>query len=333
MYFPESGVEIFPLVPVAVAFAISFVCSMGGLSGAFLLLPFQMSFLHFTSPAVSPTNHLYNVISTPSGVWRFIREQRMVWPLTAVVVAGTVPGTLAGSFIRLTLLPDPHIFKIFVAAVLLYIGVTMGLTVVRGKTRPKTKHVPQGGPGRESGSLVASPAGSQTISHTVSQPAPQATPLPENGFFNVQMQEFSTRHIRYTFMGETYGAPTKGVFLLCFLVGIVGGAYGIGGGAIIAPFLVSVFRLPIHTIAGTTLLGNFLTSLSGLLFFLVLSPFFSGEVVQPDWALGGLFGLGGLLGIYCGARAQRHVPELYIKIMLTIILAGTAVKYVLEALG
>ena len=54
MYFPVSGVEVSPLIPLAVSFVVSFFTSMGGISGAFLLLPFQMSVLGFTSP----TSHI-----------------------------------------------------------------------------------------------------------------------------------------------------------------------------------------------------------------------------------------------------------------------------------
>jgi uncharacterized membrane protein YfcA len=43
---------------------------MGGISGAFLLLPFQMSVLGYTNPSVSATNQFYNVVATPGGVWR-----------------------------------------------------------------------------------------------------------------------------------------------------------------------------------------------------------------------------------------------------------------------
>ena len=39
MTFPASGVETALWVPPLVAFAVSFLCSMGGVSGAFLLLP------------------------------------------------------------------------------------------------------------------------------------------------------------------------------------------------------------------------------------------------------------------------------------------------------
>lgn len=48
-----------------------------------------------------------------------------IWPLTWVVVAGTLPGVFAGAVIRVEYLPDPRTFKIFAAVVLLYIGVKM----------------------------------------------------------------------------------------------------------------------------------------------------------------------------------------------------------------
>jgi uncharacterized protein len=42
-----SGIEVHPAVPVLVAFVVSFFTSMEGVSGAFLLLPFQMSVLGY----------------------------------------------------------------------------------------------------------------------------------------------------------------------------------------------------------------------------------------------------------------------------------------------
>ena len=80
MLFPVSGVEVNPLIPPLVALVVSTFTSMGGVSGAFLLLPFQVSVLNFTSPAVSPTNLIFNIVAIPSGVYRFIREGRMICP-------------------------------------------------------------------------------------------------------------------------------------------------------------------------------------------------------------------------------------------------------------
>ena len=121
MHFAVAGIDVQPWVPPLVAFGISFFTSMGGVSGAFLLLPFQMSFLGYTNPSVSATNQLFNVVAIPSGVYRYIREGRMVWPLTLVVVLGTLPGVFLGAIARVKWLPDPRNFKMFAGLVLLRI--------------------------------------------------------------------------------------------------------------------------------------------------------------------------------------------------------------------
>ncbi|MCK4604793.1 MAG: sulfite exporter TauE/SafE family protein, partial [Deltaproteobacteria bacterium] len=105
MYFPIADIEVSPWIPPLVAFVISFFTSMGGVSGAFLILPFQVSFLGFNTPAVSATNQLFNIVAIPSGVYRYIKEGRMVWPLTWAVIIGTLPGVLIGAILRIQYLP------------------------------------------------------------------------------------------------------------------------------------------------------------------------------------------------------------------------------------
>ena len=119
------------------------------------------------------------------------------------------------------------------------------------------------------------------------------------------------------------------MLILAFIVGIVGGAYGIGGGSIIAPFCVSFFHLPVYTVAGAALLGTFLTSIAGVFFYSVI-PAKAGISTLPDWPLGILFGLGGIVGMYCGARLQRFMPQRAIKTMLGVMLTFLAACYILE---
>lgn len=292
VHFATSGVAVFPLLPPLVAFAISLVTTTGGLSGAFLLLPFQMSVLGFTSPAVSATNHLYNVVAIPSGVVRFWREGRLVWPLVATVVVGTLPGVLLGTLVRVRFLPQPQHFKVFVGFVLLYIG------------------------GRLLGDLLGQGG---RPSSSASPPTP------------VRVLRSSWTQVSFEFAGQQHRFRTAPLVVLALVVGLIGGTYGIGGGAIIAPFLVSVFRLPVYTVAGAALLGTFVTSLTGVLFFQALAPLFPGQAVAPDWPLGVLFGLGGMAGTYCGARLQKHVPERVIKGMLALVLLSLGARYVLGA--
>jgi uncharacterized membrane protein YfcA len=125
VHFSASGVEVNPLLPLLVAFAVSALTAPAGVSGAFLLLPFQVSVLGFTSPAVSPTNLVYNSFATPGGVYRYVREERVVWPLAWTVILGTLPGAFVGALLRVTVLSDPRAFKVFVGLVLLYFGVRL----------------------------------------------------------------------------------------------------------------------------------------------------------------------------------------------------------------
>lgn len=60
-------------------------------------------------------------MAIPSGVYRFWEEGRMVWPLTRVVIAGTLPGVFIVAIVRAAYLPDPKHFKVFAAGVLLHI--------------------------------------------------------------------------------------------------------------------------------------------------------------------------------------------------------------------
>jgi len=116
------------VVALAAAFAIAVVATPAGISGAVLLLPFQVSVLGTPSPAVTPTNLLYNVIATPGALYRYWRQGQTGGRLALVLVTGTLPGVIAGSFIRVELLPGPRVFDLVIAAVLLPLGAWLAVT-------------------------------------------------------------------------------------------------------------------------------------------------------------------------------------------------------------
>lgn len=276
------------LLPL-ISFAISFFTSMAGVSGAFLLLPFQVSILELTSPSVSATNFLYNVIGCPGGIRRFVQEQRMLWPLAWLISLTTLPGILLGYYFRVRFFPDPSLFKLFVGGVLLYLGGRLLQTALQKKAPP---------------------------------------PNQTNRHFSITDVRMSPTSLTYTFHQKTYHVAYGPLGAYCLFIGIIGGIYGIGGGALIVPFCVSVLGLPIYTVAGATLFGTFIASISGVLFY-SLVPLGPGQTFPPHWLIGGLLGLGGLLGMNTGALVQKHMPEKTIKILLSLIILGVAGRYIL----
>jgi len=312
--FPVSGVTTNILLPLLVALIISLFASIGGLSGAFLLLPFQMSVLNYTAPSVSGTNHVFNIVAIPSGVYRYIKEGRMLWPLTWVIIAGAIPGVFLGYSIRVLYLPDPKVFKLFAGCVLFYIGIRLLKEII---IKPKKPYALKALEDKFNSQINKANQQSLTIK----------TGLPADAV--VKTISVSLKKVEYEFWGQRFSFSTIGMFVLAIIVGIIGGAYGIGGGAIIAPFCISVFHLPVYTIAGATLMATFITSIAGAFFFSVI-PATGGASTMPDWPLGILFGIGGFIGIYFGARLQKYVPQKLIKLILGIVVLSLSVKYIVQ---
>ncbi len=254
------------LVAFAAALVVSAVSAPAGVSGAVLLLPFQVSVLGTPSPAVTPTNLLYNVVATPGALYRYWRQGQTGGRLAAVLIAGTLPGVVAGSIIRVELLPGPRLFDLVVGAVLLPLGCWLALTQPRRDA---------GGDGR----------------------------------------------VRLSW-------PV--LVLLAMVVGCVGGIYGIGGGSIIAPVLISAGRRAAD-VAPAALASTLVTSVAGVVTFTILSAHTHGSVA-PSWPTGIALGVGGLLGSYVGARLQSRLPERLIRRLLGVLEVAIGIRFLLAGL-
>ena len=241
-------------LPPLIACGISFCTSMCGISGAFILLPVQMFCFGTAHPSLSATNHLFNIMAIPAGIYRYWRERRIARPLTAALAIGTLPGALLGAAVRTYWLPDAFRFKLFAAAVLVYLG----LDLIMGRTR---------------------------------RPIHQTT---------------SARDCR---VHTCTPAQLLSLGTVGCIVGLIAGAYGIGGGSIITTLLISRFRFSLHAVAGTTLAVSFVTSAIALVIFQIIAIWEPTTLAGPNWTLGLLLGCGGMIGMYCGARCQKFLAS------------------------
>jgi len=250
------------IVALIAAFVISVVATPAGISGAVLLLPFQVSVLGTPSPAVTPTNLLYNVVATPGAIYSYRRQGQTGGQLTGLLVAGTLPGVILGAIIRVELLPGAQVFDLLVGAVLTPLAVWIALS------RPEARSVPHG--------------------HKIPQPV---------------------------------------LVVLSGAVGCVGGIYGIGGGSILAPILIASGRPP-SEVAPAALASTFVTSVAGVITFMILSVHQHAHVA-PDWLTGIALGAGGLAGAYTGARIQSRLPDLLLRRVLGILAVAIGIRYLL----
>jgi uncharacterized protein len=250
------------------AFGIAAIATPAGISGAVLLLPFQVSVLGTPSPAVTPTNLLYNVVATPGALYRYRRQHQTGGRLALLLISGTLPGVIAGSVIRVELIPGPAIFDLVVSAVLLPLGAWL----------------------------------------TATRPARRASPARP------------PRRI-----------PSPVLIGLSCLVGCVGGIYGIGGGSILSPVLIGTGR-PAADVAPAALASTFVTSIAGVTTFAILSVHHPGSVA-PDWPTGIALGLGGLAGVYTGARIQARLPDTLIRRIVGVLVIAIGARYLWSGLS
>ncbi|WP_374772253.1 sulfite exporter TauE/SafE family protein [Streptomyces sp. NBC_01310] len=127
---------------MAAGLLISTVTAPVGVSGAVFLLPVQLSVLGVPSPAVTPTNLLFNVVAGPGALWRYRREGALGGGLARRLVLWTLPGVIVGAAVRVFALPGPDVFRVLVAALLLPLGAWLCLRTLR----PARQH-PDAGPG------------------------------------------------------------------------------------------------------------------------------------------------------------------------------------------
>ncbi|WP_031512491.1 sulfite exporter TauE/SafE family protein [Streptomyces sp. NRRL F-5123] len=115
----------------AAGLLISTATAPAGVSGAVFLLPVQLSVLAVPSPAVTPTNLLFNVVAGPGALWRYRRDGALRSGLTRRLVVWTLPGVVSGAAVRVLALPGPAVFRALVAAFLLPLGMWLCLRTLR----------------------------------------------------------------------------------------------------------------------------------------------------------------------------------------------------------
>ncbi len=253
------------LVGFLFALVIATLTAPVGISGAVFLLPVQFSILHVPSPSVTPTNLLFNVVAAPGALLRYRKQNQLTGPLTRQLVAGTLPGVILGSVIRVYLAAGPRTFHLLAACVLVPIGVWL---LIRDPKAP--------GKGRR------------------------------------QLQP-------------------RTITSMALLVGVAGGIYGIGGGSILGPILVGS-GMSVAVVAPAALASTFLTSLAGAATYALLSLTTSGDIA-PDWALGLVCGVGGLIGAYLGARLQPRMPEKALRLLLGTLAVALGIVYLVQAVA
>jgi uncharacterized membrane protein YfcA len=106
-------------------------------------------------------------------------------------------------------------------------------------------------------------------------------------------------------------------------VGFVGALLGIGGGFIMVPALLYIFRVPTSVVVGTSQFQIVCTTLVALILHAVANQ-------AVDIVLAMLLIVGGVFGAQFGARAGRNLRAELFRFLLAILLLAVGLRFALE---
>jgi uncharacterized membrane protein YfcA len=124
------------LLAFAAGLIVATITSPVGVSGAVFLLPVQLDVLQVPSPAVTPTNLMFNIVATPGALGRYRRSRGLDLRLTWRLLSGTLPGVVIGTLIRIFITPEEKPFRLLAAAVLLPLGIWLVRRSKRSRESP-----------------------------------------------------------------------------------------------------------------------------------------------------------------------------------------------------
>lgn len=312
--FPVAGVRVPVWHLVWMGAWTGYTLALVGEASGIFALPYTMSVLQFSSPAVSPTTQILTLFNPLGALFGFRRNRQWNLDFALWVCVGGASGALIGPFVRLTWLSDVKPFTFAVGLALVFVGGHLCVAAVRGfRAR------------RSSAGIDARFRAEARARRAAGRPpagVPPGTPIETLGK--------AGDRITIGFWGDAWTVRPSALFAIGFGVGIVSSALGVGGGFLLVPILAALYRLPMYVVVAATIPYVIVLSLVALVTYSGILPAITGTAITPEWSWGLFAAAGGIFGSWAAAKTQRFVPEYSLKAMLGALTAAAGALYVLD---
>lgn len=144
---------------------------------------------------------------------------------------------------------------------------------------------------------------------------------PINWFINHGLKRSFTDRQGQSF---EYGYPIWFVVLFSFFVGMISGLFGIGGGSLLVPAMVLLFRFPPHVAVATSMFMVFLTSLVNS-----MSHIYLGNI---PWHYTIPVIVGAYVGAKLGSALNKRLKSKTVVLVLQIVMVLIGIQSILEGL-
>jgi len=286
-YLPIAEMPINVLLLLAVGAAVGFVAGMFGVGGGFLLTPFLIFMGIPTAVAVASASAQI-AASSVTGAMTAWRKRAVDSKLGLIMVGGGLTGTVLGiAFFNAMRRLGQLDLVISLAYIVLLVGIGGLMLVESLRAMRKLRR------------------GENRLLHRAGAGA-------HRWFEGLPLK------LRFTQSGLYVSAIPFAVAGVIF--GFIGAVLGIGGGFLLVPTLIYVFRVPIRVVVGTSQLQILCTMMTAT----VMHAVSSGTV---DIILALILIVGGVFGAQMGARAGERIKGEEFRLMLALLILGVGARF------
>lgn len=313
--FPLAGISV-PLWHLLwLGFWTGYTMALVGEATGIFSLPYAMSILRFDNIHVSPTNLVITVINPLGALLGFRRAGQWNLDFALWPCMGALIGSQTGPFIRVKYLSDPVPFKAVVGLALFWLGAHLVWEITPWYLRK-----------RDAQRLFTERFRARAREMAAEGRLPSG--IPEGA--RIATLERSWRRIRIGFLDQEWTLSVPVLFALGLGVGVVASTLGVGGGFLMTPLLVTLFKLPMYVIVAATIPFVMLQSIVGLVSYMVVVPALTGHYDPPEWAFGLFAAAPAVFGAWLAAKTQRFVPESYLKLVAGVITGLGGLLYLIN---
>lgn len=255
-----------------------------GAGGGFIFVPALLLLFHFDPPLAAGTGLVVVLLNSVSGMIGYIREKRIDYRFGILLALAAIPGTFTG--VWLFRYVTGHIFYLIFAFMLISLGIFLLV-----KKEPKAE--------KQEISMMEKEVAASTDEQLTAELASPASP---EGDASIQ---------RAWWQGA-FGLTEVGLIGIGFILGVISSFFGIGGGWLMVPILIYLFRVSPHVATATSVFSLSIYSFVG-----VLSHGIEGNI---DWWTVVWSGSGVILGSQIGVYLSRRLPGRLIVQMLAFVL-------------
>ena len=288
VYLPIAELPVDMFLILSMGAAVGFISGLFGVGGGFLMTPLLI-FVGIPPAIAVATESAQIAAASTTGALAYWRRRALDLKLGAVLLAGGVLGTVLGVWFFNVMRRVGQLDVVIVLSYVTLLG-TIGLLMLAESVKAMVH--------TRRGRVVTLRRGGEH---------PWYFGLP----------------FRMRFHRSKIYASVIPILAVATAIGFAGAVLGIGGGFILVPTLIYLFRVPTAVVVGTSLFQILFTMVAAT----VLHAMTNGSV---DAVLAMLLVVGGVFGAQFGARAGQHLKGEHFRLLLALLVLGVGLRFAYE---